>query len=40
MKRRLILFTAVVSIVGIGLLVKKNGLRFWREKTFKEKKAS
>ena len=38
------MFTAVVSIVGIGLLVKKNGLRFWREKTFKEawleKKAS
>jgi len=36
MKRRLLLITAMVSIVGIGLMVKKNGLRFWREKTFKE----
>lgn len=36
MKRRLLLITAVVSIVGIGLMVKKNGLRFWREKSFKE----
>lgn len=36
MKRRLLLITAVVTFVGIGLMVKKNGLRFWREKTFKE----
>ncbi len=36
MKKRLLLITAVVTFVGIGLMVKKNGLRFWREKTFKE----
>jgi hypothetical protein len=36
MKNKLLIIPAVVTIVGIGLLVNKHGLHLWGEKTLKE----
>ena len=32
----LLIIPAVLTMAGIGLLIKKNGWHFWREKTLKE----
>ena len=36
MKNKLLIIPALLTMVGIGMLVKKNGWQFWREKTLKE----
>ena len=36
MKKMLLIIPAVVTMAGIGYLLKKNGWHFWREKTLKE----
>ncbi|MCA6481551.1 MAG: exo-alpha-sialidase, partial [Chitinophagaceae bacterium] len=36
MKKMLLIIPVVLTMAGIGLLVKKNGWHFWREKNLKE----
>ncbi|MFM7357004.1 MAG: T9SS type A sorting domain-containing protein [Sediminibacterium sp.] len=36
MNKKLLLLPALITMAGIGILIHKNGLHFWRDRTFKE----